>query len=403
MNVFIARQPIFDAKQRVYGYELLYRSGEENVYSSVDGDKASFSVIGTTLLVFGSGPISQGKMVFVNFTRKLLLEGAATYLPKGIGVVEILEDVEPDDELIKAIKTIRSQGYILALDDFILRGNEYNPFLKLVDIIKVDLRQADEQERQAIAERFPCKGSVKLLAEKTETREEFANAVRMGYSYFQGYFFCKPVILARRDISEHKIHYLRILKELCTDNPNFKEIKNIIEHSISFTYKLLKYINSAFFGSRPEVTSIMHALQLLGEDEVKRWVTLAALMELGNDHPQELLRLCLLRGRFCENLASKAGYSEQKSEFFFMGLFSCMDVLLGRPMEEILDDLPIRTSIKDALVGKSNIFKKVLDLAISYEKANWMDLPPLVARVGIEESEIQESYSNSIEWADQII
>ena len=256
MDVFIARQPIFDANQRVYGYELLYRSGVENAYSEADGDKASFSVIGITILVIGSEPVSQGKRVFVNFTRKLLLEGAATYLPKGIGVVEILEDVEPDDELVRAIKTIRSQGYILALDDFILRGNEYSPFLKLVDIIKVDVRQTDEQERKAIAQRFPDSGSVKLLAEKTETREEFANALKMGYSYFQGYFFCKPVILARRDISGHKIHYLRILKELSVDDPSFNEIKNIIEHNPSFAYKLLKYINSAFFGLRREVSSI---------------------------------------------------------------------------------------------------------------------------------------------------
>src|SRR5208282_3886154 len=166
MDIFIARQPIFDAKQRVYGYELLYRSDMENVYSEADGEKASLFVIGNTLLVIGSQQISQGKRVFINFTRKLLLEGAATYLPKEIGVIEILEDVEPDDEMIEAIKVIRSQGYILALDDFVLRGNEYSPFLKLVDIIKVDLRQTDERERKAIAQRFPSAGRVKLLAEK---------------------------------------------------------------------------------------------------------------------------------------------------------------------------------------------------------------------------------------------
>ena len=403
MDIFIARQPIFDAKQRVYGYELLYRSDMENVYSEADGEKASLFVIGNTLLVIGSQQISQGKRVFINFTRKLLLEGAATYLPKEIGVIEILEDVEPDDEMIEAIKVIRSQGYILALDDFVLRGNEYSPFLKLVDIIKVDLRQTDERERKAIAQRFPSAGRVKLLAEKTETREEFANVLKMGYSYFQGCFFCEPVILARRNISGQKIHYLRILKELGADNPSFNAINKIIEHNPSFAYKLLKYVNSAFFGLRTEVSSIMHALKLLGEEEVRKWVSLAILMELGNDHPQELLRLCLLRARFWEDLASKAGYRQQKSEFFFMGLFSCMDVLLGRPMEEILEDLPIQTSIKEALLGKPNLFKTVLDLTISYEKANWTDFSPLASQLGIEESEIPQLYSDSIEWTDRIV
>ena len=402
MDVFIARQPIFDAKQGVYGYELLYRSGLENIYSEADGDKASLSVIGNTLLVIGAKQISQGKRIFVNFTRKLLLEGAATYLPKKIGVVEILEDVEPDGKLIEAVKTIRSQGYTLALDDFVLRGNEGNPFLDLVDIIKVDLRQTDEQEREAIAKRFPGSGSVKLLAEKTETREEFNNALEMGYSYFQGYFFSKPVILARRDISPHKMHYLRILKEISADNPSFDRIKQIIEHDPSLAYKLLNYVNSAFFGLHREISSIMHALQILGEAEIKRWVSLAVIMELGNDQPQELLRLCLLRARFSENLASKAGCEQRKSEFFFMGLFSCIDVLLGRPMEEILEDLPIQTSIKDALLGKTNLFSTVLDLAISYEKADWIDFHDLASRLGIEESEVPQVFSDSVEWADRL-
>jgi EAL and modified HD-GYP domain-containing signal transduction protein len=224
----------------------------------------------------------------------------------------------------------------------------------------------------------------------------------MGYSYFQGYFFCKPEILARRDIPGHKIHYLRILKEISVDNPSFETIKQIIEQNPSFAYKLLKYVNSAFFGLRREITSIMHALQILGEAEIRRWVSLAVIMELGNDQPQELLRLCLLRARFSENLASKSRYKKQKSEFFFMGLFSCMDVLLGRPMEEILEDLPIQTQIKEALLGKPNLFRIVLDLTISYEKANWMDFPFLASQLGIEESEIPELYSDSIEWADRI-
>ncbi len=402
MDIFIARQPIFDAKQGLYGYELLYRSGVENAYSNADGDKASLCVIGNTLLVVGAKQISEGKKIFVNFTRKLLLENAATYLPRKIGVVEILEDIEPDDELIEAIKTIRSQGYTVALDDFVLRGNEDSPFLEVVDIIKVDLRQTDEQEREDIAKRFSNPGSVRLLAEKTETREEFDNALKMGYSYFQGYFFCKPVILARRDISSHKVHYLRILKEISADNPNFDTIKQIIEHDPPLAYKLLQYVNSAFFGLRREISSIMHALQILGEAEIRKWVSLAIIMELGNDQPQELLRLCLLRARFSENLASKSRYKQQKSEFFFMGLFSCMDVLLGRPMEEILEDLPIQTSIKEALLGKTNIFKTVLDLAVSYEKADWLNFTPLTSQLGMEETELPEVYSDSIDWADRI-
>ncbi len=402
MNVFVARQPIFDTKQRVYGYEILYRSGMENVYSEADGDKASLFVIGSSLLVIGSQQISNGRKIFVNFTRNLLLEGMATYLPKEIGVIEILENIEPDEKLIETIKFIRSQGYMLALDDFVLKGNEYSPFLKLVDIIKVDFQHADERDRKVIADRFRNSGKVKLLAEKTETREDFENALKLGYDYFQGYFFCKPVILARRDISGRKIHYLRILKELSAENPSFKAIKEIIEHNPSFAYKLLQYVNSAFFGVRREVTSVRHALELLGEDEIRKWASLAVLMELGSDQPQELLRLSLLRGRFCENLAPLAGYRKQKSELFFMGLFSCMDVLLSRPLQEILEDLPIQSTIKEALLGQPNPFRVILDLALSYERGDWTSFLSTVAGLGIDQTTVPEAYSSAIDWADRI-
>ncbi len=402
MDVFIARQPIFDTKQNVFGYELLYRAGKENVYSAVDGDKASLSVIGNALLVIGSHQVSEGKRAFVNFTRKLLMEGAAGYLPKEIGVVEILEDVEPDDELIEVLKQLRSQGYTLALDDFILRGNEYNPFLKLVDIIKVDFRLTEEWEREAIARRFPVAGRVKLLAEKTETREEFEQAIRLGYSYFQGYFFCKPVIIARRDISGHKMSYLQILKELSAESPSFKKIQKIIEHNPSLAYKLLKYINSAFFGLRREVSSIKHALGLLGEEEIRKWAALATIMELGADQPQELLKLCLLRARISEKLATLAGRRPQRSEHFFTGLFSCMDVLLGRPMEEILDGLPIPTAVKDALLGRENEFKAAFDLVLAYEKADWAEVSTQADGLGVRLSDFSQAYSDSIEWVDKM-
>ena len=202
MELFIARQPIFDPKEEIYGYELLYRSGDQNLYTGANGDEASLSVIQNLLLIIGTQKICGGGKAFVNFTRNLLLNGVASLLPKEIGVVEILEDVEPDPGLMKALGALHSQGYLLALDDFILRGNENNPFLEFVDIIKVDFRQTDEQERATIARRFSRGGKVKLLAEKTETREEFNQAARMGYSLFQGFFFCKPEIMTGRSIRD---------------------------------------------------------------------------------------------------------------------------------------------------------------------------------------------------------
>jgi len=400
MEVFIARQPIFDAKQALYGYELLYRSSGENFFTEVDGDEASLSVIRNVLLVIGAEKISGGRKAFVNFTKNLLLSGAASFLPKEIGVVEILEDVGPDAELIKTLKSLRSQNYTLALDDFILRGNENHPFLNLVDIIKVDFRQTDELERAAIAERFPPQGKVKLLAEKTETQEEFRQALEMGYSFFQGYFFCKPVVMARRDIPAYKMNCLGILKELNTESPNYTSIQKHIGQDASLAYKLLKYINSAFFGLRREVASIRQALELLGEYEIRKWASIAVIMELGKGHPKELIRLSLLRARLFEKLAVAFGFHDQKAEFFLMGLLSFLDVLLERPMEEILEDVPLAATSKAALLGEPNSYRDVFDLVVSYERAEWTLMPELAFRLGIGQWEMSLLYSQSVEWVD---
>ena len=400
MEVFVARQPIFDVKQEVYGYELLYRSSDQNSYSAVDGDEASLAVIRNVLLVIGSEKISGGKKAFVNFTKNLLLRGAASLLPKDIGVVEILEDVEPGPELIKALEQLRSQGYPLALDDFILRGNENNPFLELVDIIKVDFRQAGMEERGDIAKRFSREGRVKLLAEKVETREEVSNAVEMGYCLFQGYFFCKPVIIARRDIPGYKINYLQILKEISAETMNLEALKETISHDPALTFKLLKYINSSCFGLKRKVESIKRALEFLGENEIKKWASIAVVMEFGRDQPSELLRLSLLRARIGEMLADTLGFAQQRSSFFLMGLLSYMDVLLGRPMEEILEDIPIGAAPKEALLGKPNQHREVFDLVVSYESANWKLISELSSRLGIDQNEVSQTYLKSLEWVD---
>jgi EAL and modified HD-GYP domain-containing signal transduction protein len=400
MEVFVARQAILDVNQSVYGYELLYRSGSQNLYTGVNGDEASLSVIKNVLLVIGAKMISGGNKAFVNFTKNLLLNGAASFLPKEIGVIEILEDIEPDPNLIKVLESLRCLGYPLALDDFILQGNENNPFLDLVDIIKVDFLQSDQKDREAIARRYPPGGRIKLLAEKTETRDDFDQALRLGYSFFQGYFFCKPIIIARRDIPGYKINYLQILKELSGESLDYKSLQNAISRDPSLAFKLLKYINSAYFGLRRQVTSIKQALELLGEREIRRWASIAVIMELGKDQPMELLRLSLLRARISEMLAGTLGLKDQKPVFFLMGLLSYMDVLLERPMEEILEDIPLAVDPKAALLGEPNFFREVFDLVASLERANWTSISELASQLGIAVEEISQIYSESVEWVD---
>ena len=196
----------------------------------------------------------------------------------------------------------------------------------------------------------------------------------------------------------YKVNYLCVLKELNAESLDYDSLQNIISRDPALTFKLLKYISSAHFGLRREVKSIKQALEFLGEYEIKKWATIAVFMELGKDQPMELLRFSLVRARMCEMLAGKLGRDNLKSTLFLIGLLSLMDVVLGKPMREILDDIPLASVPKAALVGEHNSYRKVLDLVVSYEKADWRLFLKLASHIGVNPVEISEIYSRSIEW-----
>ncbi|MEW6387567.1 MAG: HDOD domain-containing protein [Thermodesulfobacteriota bacterium] len=399
-DVFVARQPIFDRRQRVYGYELLYRARGEDNFCLIDGDQATLSVIRNVLLVHGPEKLTGGKKAFINFTKNLLLNKTPFYLPKEIAVVEILEGMEVDKELLEACRHLKENNYLLALDDFLWPEQEDHRLTELADLIKVDFRQSKEAERKTIVDHFRPRG-LKLIAEKTETREEFQEALDSGFTFFQGFFFSKPVIISSRDIPGFKLTYLRVLKELARPELDFRVLEKIIARDPSLSYKMLKYINSAFFGLRYEITSIIDALRLLGEREIRRWASLAVLTHLGQDQPQELLRFSLLRARFCESLAPKVGLASQKSELFLMGMFSLMDVFIGRPLDEILDDIPLTEKVKAALLGHSNDYRTLFDLVVNYETAAWEQVSNLAEQLSLEMQELPVLYAESINWVDR--
>ena len=248
MDIFIARQPIFDIRQNVFAYELLYRSGIKNLYAGINGDQASSEVIGSSFLLFGLENLTMGKKAFINFTRKLLEDEVATLLPKESIVVEVLENVEPDKQMLSACIKLKELGYQLALDDFAY-DPRFEPFIDLVDIIKVDFLQTSPQDRAALVQRIGNK-NIKFLAEKVETKEDFNQALQAGYSYFQGYFFSKPNIVSGKDITSFKLTYLQLLQEIGKPDLDFDELEETIKRDVALSYKLLRYINSAAFSPR---------------------------------------------------------------------------------------------------------------------------------------------------------
>lgn len=400
MDAYVARQPILDPKHQVFAYELLFRSGPENFFPQVDGTHASSKVIHDTLHVFGLDTLASEKKLFINVTREVLLRDVVRTLPAKMTVVEILETVEPDQEVIEACKLLKQAGYQLALDDFVFRP-DYAPLVALADVIKVDFLETKKAERASLVARFR-RDNLKFLAEKVETHEEYAEAVKFGYTLFQGYYFCKPQMISAKSIPAFKLNYVRLLHAANGKHFDFGKIEEVIKQEVSLSVKLLKYLNSAVFGWRYRVTSIKHALVLLGERNFRKWVSLIALVGIGDDKPNELVMTSLVRARFCEQLAIKTQQEERQLDLFLCGMLSVMDALVGRPMEEVVEDLGLNDSVRAALLRREGPLMPVIELVESYEHGNWEKVNALTEKMHIAEASIPLAYREALDWSSKI-
>lgn len=400
MDTYIARQPIFNKNKEVHAYELLYRTGVDNVASVLDGDAATSSVIANSLMVIGLEKLTEGRPAFINFTKKLISDEIATVFDPKMVVVEILEDIIPDEKFLSDCRKLKEMGYTLALDDVVLEY-PYEELMAMVDIIKVDFLLTKPWERKALVQRFKDSG-VQFLAEKVETNEQFKEAVEAGYTYFQGYFFAKPKLLARRSIKSYALNYARIVTELNKPEPEYEKISKIIEYDVSMSYKLLRLINSAAFVTNSRITSIKHALVLLGFKEIKKWISIVMLQDIGSDKPDEILRSCLLRGKMGESLATTFGLKHRKDELFLLGVFSMIDTLMDLPMEEAIQDLPFEDDIKEALLGKPNAFHEILTIVVAYEKGNWDFMFLKAQEHELAMSVFPDAYIDAVKWTTTI-
>jgi EAL and modified HD-GYP domain-containing signal transduction protein len=398
-TVFVGRQPIFDRQRKVFGYELLYRSnGMQNAYAHEDGDQATRRVIHGSLNVVGLEEMTGGKRSFINITRKLLLGEDYAVLPKEHCVVELLETVEPEAEVIEACRALKKAGYMLALDDFAY-APKYHPLLALADILKIDFLASDAGKRRWFAEKFGR--SMALLAEKVETQEDFKQGMSLGYSYFQGYFFCKPEIVARKDIPAFQQNCLRFIHEVNAPKPNYGRIEETIKHDLSLSTKFLKYLNSAAMGMSNRITSIKQGLALLGEKPLRKWATMVALAAMGQEKPSELIVTALVRGRFCEQIAAAAGLVGRELDLFLMGLFSVMDALLDQPLEKALSYVPLPADVTAALLGTNESLGRAYGLALALERGQWTRARGLAGQMGVEPERLSEMYRGAVKWADQ--
>lgn len=394
-HIFIGRQPIYDRALQLYAYELLYRSGEENAAGMPDGDQATSQVILNAFTEIGIENLVGEHLVFINLTRGFIIGDNPLPLTQGKVVLEILEDIVIDAALIDAVRKLSQDGYLIALDDFIFHES-LRPLIDVADIIKIDVRALTRETVSAHVTELR-RSKARLLAEKIETQEEFEYYKDLGFDYFQGYFFSRPKVIKHHALPTNRLAILRLLGRLHDPAVNIKELSELISQDISLSYKLLRNINSAFFGLPKKIESLHQAIVYMGNESIKTWVTLIAMSGI-NDKPHELMTISLVRAKMCEMLAERLRLPD-KGTFFTVGLFSTLDAMMDAPLDQLVESLPLSKQVVDALLQHEGQAGQALHCALAYERGDWDQIDCTKMSEGM----IVQSYLDAVAWADNAV
>jgi len=403
MDVFVGRQPIFDRYHRTVAYELLFRSGMENRYSAIDGTGATTAVITNAFLNIGCKRVLGTKRGFINFTRPLLVDPEAWILPKERVVIEILEDVEPDAEIVAACRRLQEAGYSIALDD-ITAANASSPLLPFAEFAKLDWLVLDAEDRRRLSARFRRMG-LRLLAEKVETKSDFDAALEHGCELFQGFYFARPEIIAATQVPTAKMACLRLLREIQQPELSYERLETLVRPDVGLAQKLLLFVNAAAFTHQSDIQTLRQAFFYLGENKIRKWVTLAALPNVATGKPAELVTASLIRARFCELAAENSRLSGRASSCFLVGLLSLLDAMVGRPLEELLEEMGLEANVADAILGRSKEddgLRAVLNMAVAFERADFDAAAALAASVGLAAATAADLHIDAMAWADSL-
>ena len=401
--MFVARQPIFDRNRKVWAYELLFRSDANATRcEGIEASSATRQVISNGMLSIGWDKLLRGKHACINFGRDMLMQDIYSSLPSKQTVIELTEDIEPDAEVVEAVRAIRARGYRIALDDFQL-SPRMAPFIELANMIKVEMCTPKPQQEVMLRE-FHSRG-IHMLSEKVETDAEYRWALRAGYDYFQGHFFARPAVMQGTQIPAVKIHCLRLIQEAHRPELDFNRLSTLISQDVSFSYKLMRYANSARFGRQTKIHSIRRALVVLGEYGIRKWIAIAALHTIADDKPGELITQSLVRGRFCELLGVASGQSVE-DQAFLVGLFSMLDALLDRPLGDVIQDLGLAPAIDSVLRGKApedNVLNRIYTMVRQYELGDWDTVERLAGHLSIPSELVGAAYREALPWADEML
>jgi c-di-GMP-related signal transduction protein len=395
MKIFLTLQPVFNKEKQVYAYQVYHNKDDEK--SDVDVCKFTLDTIQT----MGLERFSRGKPTFLNFTESLIRREVPTIMSPSKIIVDVLQPKVVDDVLIEHFTNLKSQNYTICFGEYIFK-TEYRDLLKFADIIKVNFGDVDVEKNQIIVE-YCNRNKKNVLAQKLEYNANFEYAKYLGCKFFEGGFFSKPEIIEVQDITPMKFNYLQLINSVAKSNVDFEEIAEIVARDVSLSYKLLRLVNSVAFGFRTRIESIKHAAVVLGERELKKWVSYLVLNEVSSDKPNELARLCLFRAKFAELLVQSTDLKSKRDEVFMMGLFSMLDVIIGRPLKELLEGLQLPEEVFNVLVARDGRYENLYSFILAYEACDWEEVDRLMEEMNWDENYVIEVYLKANGWCNELL
>jgi len=393
-DIFVGRQPIYGRRLELHAYELLYRGSDVDYADFSEGDRATSQVLLNTFTEFGLERIVGGHLAFINLTRGFIIGEYPLPVPRTQVVLEVLEEVEPDEQVLAGLEDLHRRGFKIALDDFVYRPDR-DAMLALADIVKLDVLGLGPDEIRARFERLKPLG-IKLLAEKIETREQFDFCRELGFDYFQGYFLAKPNIVSGSSIPANSLNLLRLMAEFQNAEQDFERIAEIVSQDVALCYKILRHINAAIYGMPRRIDSVREAVTYLGLATVKNLACLFLLSD-GDEQPHELLVTAMMRAKMCELLA-RAGHVTGASGYFTVGLFSTLDALLNAPMDRILRKLPLAEDLQQALLDGQGPMAEALRCTLAYERGDW----EAVRCFGLSRATIKSAFLEAVVWVEAV-
>ncbi|MDS4015258.1 MAG: EAL domain-containing protein [Candidatus Accumulibacter sp.] len=403
-ELFLGRQPILDRSQQLLAYELLFRSGRRNVADVSDQVQATATVVTNAFSELAVGDALGPYRGFINVDREFLFSDMIELLPRDAVMLELLETIQPDAEVVARARELRNKGFQLALDDIVGLDASYDELLELVDVVKVDLQPLTDEQVRAIVARVKPTGA-KLLAEKVDSREQMEFCRDLGFELFQGYYFAKPTIIAGKKLDHSQLALMR-LTTLLLEDADTAELEKVFKQEPGLTVNLLRLTNSVASGVRTRITSLRHAITVLGRRQLQRWLQLLLFANQQTGAASPLLQLAATRGRLMELLADKLrGRAPELPEQAFMtGIMSLMPTLLSQRIEDILVQLPVAPAMAQALGdAREGQLGALLALAEASESGDCERIEALLPTLyGLNQTTLNNALSQALAWANNI-